>query len=230
MLSTIDMAKPRGRTTTRTVPDWSAALKQRRMDLELAQEDVVTRAGDAFSQRTVSALETGATYLGDMSITRVVALARALNWTLSDMQRVTGVDLGMTEATLVGEGSVDVYPLAAALDFDTPGMPVDHVAVAPSIAQPAVLRMDSEEMNGTGSASIRPGDHLHIDLSLTSPEEGKVYVVLDQDGVHVRQYTESRLGAIFRAENHDFEPIPAADAQVVGQVVAVAHPVTPLLN
>ncbi|UFA49619.1 LexA family transcriptional regulator [Deinococcus radiophilus] len=220
----------RGRTTTKVVPEWAIALKLRRVQLGISQEGIADLTGGVVSQSTMSSLEVGRQHLTDLAYMRVVALARALNWTLSDMQRVTGVDLGMTEATLVGEGSVDVYPLAAALDFDTPGMPVDHVAVAPGIQQPAVLRMDSEEMNGTGSASIRPGDHLHIDLSLTSPEEGKVYVVLDQDGVHVRQYTESRLGAIFRAENHDFEPIPAADAQVVGQVVAVAHPVTPLLN
>ncbi|MFC6617960.1 LexA family transcriptional regulator [Deinococcus radiophilus] len=228
MLGTYSMA--RGRTTTKVVPEWAIALKLRRVQLGISQEGIADLTGGVVSQSTMSSLEVGRQHLTDLAYMRVVALARALNWTLSDMQRVTGVDLGMTEATLVGEGSVDVYPLAAALDFDTPGMPVDHVAVAPGIQQPAVLRMDSEEMNGTGSASIRPGDHLHIDLSLTSPEEGKVYVVLDQDGVHVRQYTESRLGAIFRAENHDFEPIPAADAQVVGQVVAVAHPVTPLLN
>ena len=230
MYALTDMATQKPKTQRPAPPAWALKLKMRRMELGKGQEEIVAEAGDIMTQAWVSDVERGKVDLNNAGFRKVVALARALNWSLSDMQRATGIDLGMAEASLVGENSVDVYPLSAALDFDTPGMPVDHVAVAPGIRHPAVLRMDSEEMNGTGSASIRPGDYLHVDLALTEPEEGKVYVLLDQDGVHVRQYAESRLGALFRAEQHQFEPIPAADAQVVGQVVAVSHPLTPLLN
>src|SRR3712207_4910190 len=98
------MTKPRGRSTSRTIPDWAMAIKLRRIRLGLSQEDVAAHSGDAFTQRTVSALEVGQQQLTDMSYTRVIALARALNWTLAEMQRETGVDLGIAELTSAGTG------------------------------------------------------------------------------------------------------------------------------
>ncbi|WP_234009019.1 S24 family peptidase [Deinococcus sp. NW-56] len=166
-----------------------------------------------------------------MAIGRVVALARALGWTLAEMQRATGVDLGIAEASTVGEGSADVYPLSAALNPEKPGGAIDHEAVVPGVEQPLLLRADTDEMHGTTPASIRPGDYLHVDRAHTTLEEGRVYVVTDADGPHVRLYTTTRLGAVFRAENRQYEDIPAQEAQVVGLVAGVTSDYNPqLLN
>ncbi|GAA4001978.1 hypothetical protein GCM10022631_10700 [Deinococcus rubellus] len=85
------------------IPSWSLALKARRDDLSkkegdrVTQEDVAARTGDLVSQRTVSHLEQGTLELGSLAFSRVVALAKALRWTLPDMQRATGLDLDIAE-------------------------------------------------------------------------------------------------------------------------------------
>lgn len=190
----------------------------------------MARTEEAVSQRSISALETGTTPLTGMAIGRVVALARALDWTLGEMQRATGVDLGMTEATVIGLGMAPVYALTAALTPDQPGLPVDEDLLSPGLTRPLLLRADTDEMLGTTPAAIRPGSILHIDQADTTPQEGKVYVITDHEGVHVRLYTTTRLGAVFRAENREHEDIPAAEAQVVGRVVSVASDYNPNLN
>lgn len=209
-------------------PDWALAIELRRTELQLSQEVVAERAD--MSQSYYSDIERGSKQLLGLTLGKLLGLARALDWTLLDLQRATGVDLGLNELELVGEGSADVYPLAAALNPKRPGRPVDHDAVAPGISQPFLVRADTEEMQGTSRASIRPGSILHLDLGDTSLDEGRVYVVTDDDGAHVRLYTVTRLGAVFRAENRTFEDIPAADARVVGRVVSVASDYDPNLN
>lgn len=232
MLTPQTMPKPRSRPSVKTLPRWAEALRARRVQIGLSQPDVEERTQELVSQRTVSALENADTPLLGMAIGRVVALARALDWSLAEMQRATGVDLGITEVSVVGEGSADVYPLTAALTPDDPGLPVDHEAVAPGGSRPFLLRADTDEMIGTGSASIRPDEYLHVDLDDTVPTEGQVYVIADQDGVHVRLYAMTRLGPVFRAENRAVYPedIPATEARVIGRVYTVTSDRAPQLN
>lgn len=220
----------RGRSSTRTVPPWATALKVRRVQLGISQEGVADLTNGVVSQSTMSALEVGRQELTDLAYMRVVALARALSWSLGEMQRATGVDLGIAEVNLVGEGSADVYPLSAALSPNNPGAAIDHVAVTPGVSRPLLLRADTDEMQGTSRASVRPGSYLHLDLDLTTPAEGLVYVITDHEGVHLRLYTTTRLGAVFRAENREHEDIPASEAQVIGQVMAVTTDYSPDLN
>lgn len=220
----------RGRSSTRIVPPWATALKVRRVQLGLSQEGIADATNGVVSQSTMSALEVGRQELTDLAYLRVVALARALNWSLAEMQRATGVDLGIADATLIGEGTADVYPLQAALTPDQPGPAIDHEAVVPGVQRPLLLRADTDEMNGTSAASIRPGSTLHVDRSKTTPEEHRVYVLTDDGGVRVRLYVQTRLGPVFRAESRTHEDIPATDAQVIGQVVGVTSDYQPELN
>ncbi|WP_288482408.1 helix-turn-helix domain-containing protein [uncultured Deinococcus sp.] len=204
------------------------AVEVRRTQLQLSQE-LISEAAE-MSQSYYSEIERGARPLPTLTHQKLMSLARALKWSLGEMQRATGVDLGIVEATLVAEGSADVYALTAALTPDQPGPALDHEAVAPGIRRPLLLRADTDEMIGTSPASIRPGSTLHIDQAETVPEEGRVYVLTDQDGVHLRIYTMTRLGAVFRAENRTFEDIPATEARVVGRVVSVASDYDPNLK
>ena len=73
------------------------ALFIRRHELGLSQEDVANTAG-SISQRTVSELERGKYSPDKLTAGRAAALARALKWTLFDMQIATGVDFGLAEA------------------------------------------------------------------------------------------------------------------------------------
>lgn len=88
------MANPRARANQRQTPAWADALRERRVQLGLSQEDISARTQDQVSQRTVSALETGTTLLEKMAVSRVISLANALSWTVQQMQEATGIDLG----------------------------------------------------------------------------------------------------------------------------------------
>ncbi|MFD1732651.1 hypothetical protein ACFSC4_30535 [Deinococcus malanensis] len=224
------MATPKAKPAKTAPPSWALKLKMRRLELGKGQEDIVAQTGDLMTQAWVSDLERGKVELPNAGFAKVVALARALNWSLVEMQRATGVDLGVMDATLVAEGSADVYPLSAALNPDEPGPAVDHDAIAPGIKKPLLLRADTDEMQGTSAASIRPGSILHIDRMETTPVEGRVYVLTDRDGPHVRLYATTRLGPVFRAENRQYEDVPAAEAHIVGRVVSVATDYDPNLN
>lgn len=227
MVTATPMTTP-NRPPRKPKPAWALAIELRRTQLQLSQELVAERA--EMSQSYYSDVERGDKALHALTVGKLLGLARALKWSLGEMQRATGIDLGMAEATLVAEGSADVYALTAALTPEQPGPALDHEAVAPSIRKPLLLRADTDEMIGTSPASIRPGSTLHIDRTETTPEEGRVYVLTDEDGVHLRIYTMTRLGAVFRAENRTFEDIPAAEARVVGRVVSVASDYDPNLN
>lgn len=89
-------------------PQWAAALKRRREELgeregtRITQEELSSRTGDVVAQRTISHLEQGTVELPSLAINRVTALARALKWSLYDLQEVTGVDLGVEKPLAKG--------------------------------------------------------------------------------------------------------------------------------
>lgn len=80
-------------------PSWAQAIRARRESLGMSkgdrvtQEDVAARTGDLLSQRTVSHLEQGSIELESLAYGRVVALAKALNWTLPELQAATGLEV-----------------------------------------------------------------------------------------------------------------------------------------
>ncbi len=84
---------PRGPEPKKPRPAWSAALRARRVALDLRQEDIAARTEDAISQGTISDLERGKVDILNMTASRVNVLAAALDWTLEEMQEALGVRL-----------------------------------------------------------------------------------------------------------------------------------------
>lgn len=84
-------------------PLWAQAIRARREALgksegdKVTQEEVAARTGDALSQRTVSHLEKGTIDITSLAYGRVVALAKALNWTLPELQTATGIDMALPQ-------------------------------------------------------------------------------------------------------------------------------------
>ena len=89
---------------TKPPPPWAQAIRARRESLgtskadRVTQEDVAARTGDLLSQRTVSHIEKGSIELNSLAYGRVVALAKALNWTLPEFQAATGLEVDETPA------------------------------------------------------------------------------------------------------------------------------------
>lgn len=89
----------------KTPPPWAQAIRARRESLgtskadRVTQEDVAARTGDLLSQRTVSHIEQGSIELDNLAYGRVVALAKALNWTLPELQAATGLVVDEVPAT-----------------------------------------------------------------------------------------------------------------------------------
>jgi transcriptional regulator with XRE-family HTH domain len=127
-------------TEPKTLPTWAVALRQRRKELKLTQEQIAALAGDLLAQRTISNLENGRNKdFGELGITKMNALARALNWTLDELQRETGASFGFDQSIdidpmehirakthwskiqrigVVNAGNSDVYELAPIGEYD----------------------------------------------------------------------------------------------------------------
>lgn len=94
-----------------TPPAWAQAIRARRESLgrlegdRVTQEAIAARTGDVVSQRTVSHLEKGTIELTSLAYGRVIALAKALNWTLPELQLATGLSSENTELTEVNKNS-----------------------------------------------------------------------------------------------------------------------------
>lgn len=90
---------------TSNPPRWAQAIRARREALgrsegdKVTQEEIAARTGDVVSQRTISHLEKGSIEISGLAYSRVVALAKALNWSLPEFARATGLDPdGLDEA------------------------------------------------------------------------------------------------------------------------------------
>lgn len=200
----------------------------RRTQLGLSQEAVSGRTGDLVAQRTVSHLENGKIYPTELTMARVTALARALDWTLFEMQEALGIDLGLTRnpaSTLrpVAFGGVPTYPLAATLSDALPPHPVS-VMLSPRSdgqAHPPRLRayvMPTDEMQVPGQRSIHPGDYVVTDLDDHALVHNALYVVTRNGTPYVRRYKDTEMGSGFYADNVSYDPIPAHGTHVIGRV------------
>lgn len=234
MLGTYPMTT-RGRTTNRNVPPWALALKLRRVQLGLSQEGIADVTDGVVSQSTVSSLEVGKQQLGDLAYTRVVALARALNWTLPEMQAATGVDLGVTTMEPIGNEALPVFRLQDLLKPDPQPDAFSFVPPNPKVRDPenyGVFLADSDEMTTAQARSIHQGDMVFLDLGSTTPEEQRVYAIESGGRVLLRRLTSTPFGLAWTADNPAYAAhlIPADQARVLGRLYRIVsdRPDTPL--
>lgn len=231
MLAT-PMSASRSRTPQKDVPDWAMALKLRRIRLQLSQEGVAAAAGDVLSQKAVSDLENGRVFLGDMSMNRVVALARALRWTLPELQAATGVDLGLeAPVQFVSDRQAPVYPLAAAAQADPPPLDGREMLRGDHPDNFRIFRVDVPDMDASTPTAVRPGEHVYVNLDEREPHEGHVYVIVAAGRPRVRRWAPTPFGHAWVADNREHDPIPPASAQVLGRIYRVTSDrINPQLN
>lgn len=212
----------RGPRPKNPIPDWALALRMRRLQLGgLTQEDVQARSGDTISQGTISDLERGKITLDSLNVLRANGLARALGWTLSELQAATGINLGADKVEPVS--SSEPTPVYALQQLADPSATPIGVNLTPSgKAHPAHWRqtvMEGDEMD----PRIRDGESIYFDTSRTKPDAG-VYVILHRGRVHVRRYSQLPSGPAWTADNPSYALnfIPASDeVTVLGRVYRV---------
>lgn len=221
MLALIPMTDSRSRLKARDIPAWSIALKVRRSQLGLSQEGVAEASRDGISQKAVSDLETGRVHLTDMALSRVIALAQALSWSLADMQQATGVDLGITSAAPFAEAEpTPVYSLQS-LGSDSPTPDGFNITPNPGPHPARWMQtfMDGDEMD----PRIRNSESIYFDTSKLTPDKG-VYVIRFGDRAYVRRYTLLPTGPAWTADNpvyaHQFIP-DSPSVTVLGKIYRV---------
>lgn len=89
------MARTRSKPPTYEPTPASRALKLRRTELGKSQADVAFDS-ELLTQTTVSELERGKYGPEDLTAARLAALAKGLDWTVLELERATGVNLGLT--------------------------------------------------------------------------------------------------------------------------------------
>ena len=91
----IESTKTRKRDQKEYVPDWALVIRARRIRLGYTQEDVQAKSGDILTQSNISDIERGKVQLENVGLVKALALTRALGWTLLELQKETGIDLGI---------------------------------------------------------------------------------------------------------------------------------------
>lgn len=203
------------------LPNWAMVLKLRRIALGKTQEQIANDSG-VLTQRTVSELERAKYGLEDITVGRLAALARALEWTLPAMQEATGLDFGMAqfkESQLKEKVGylVPTYPLSEASKPNPKSSGTIVIQDARNYENFQVYIMEGDEMVSSQRTAIHPGYTLYTDLDSKVPTVGKDYIIVYKGIPHVRTFAETGLGPAFVAAN-PLHPLIPASAEVVGRV------------
>jgi len=221
MLTAAPVTMPRVRSAPKQLPNWATALRNRRLQLGYSQEGVMAASKDGISQKAVSDLENARVQLTDMSLGRVVALARALNWSLAELQVATGVDLGLSNVEPVRTTTpTPVYLLQDLIHPNPKPHGMNHTpSEGPHPKNWRQTVMEGDEMMD----AIREGESLYFDTDMTEPGPG-AFIIAHAGRVHVRRYSVLPSGPAWITANpayaHQF--IPASnDVRVIGRIYRV---------
>lgn len=204
----------------RDIPRWADALRMRRSALGLSQDEVAQRSQESLAQRTVSALENGTIDLRDLSVGRLLALAKALGWTLYDLQQATRIDLGIQtpEGGRLSPAPVRTFPLYS---LEEALKPLSQMKPFPDYPAP-VWNRDVRPglcVFFEGHHPVTGGKLHYIDTSDHLPEPDHAYLIVHQDIPQICEYQESssRNGSIGFFVSSSGRLIPAEDTQVIGR-------------
>ncbi len=194
---------------------WAQQLKDRRKQLGLAQQDVVRDGEGGLSQSDVSRLERGFIHPTEgLSLGKFLALLKALEWSLADFSKATGLKLpAASEAqaeALQAASRIEVRP--EWLEFPVYGMVSAGQEEAEPLSNERVY-IPREKLRNRGAdpgnvrvyqvngdcmisneaqrvqKNIAPGDYVAVDSS-RKPQPGEVVVAYwpGEDKLVVKRY------------------------------------------
>ena len=180
---------------------WADALKERRLQFGMSQQDVVAASGAVLYQAEVSRLERGVVHpTEDISLEKFFALLKALEWTLEDFSEATGLSMpfsSQAQAEALQAASrlevtpewlkLPVYGAVAAGKEDAKPLSDEHVYIPREKLRAKGANPDTVKVylvNGDCMISneaqriqknIAPGDYVAVD-SERKPQPGDVVV------------------------------------------------------
>lgn len=205
---------PRTRADKTPPPPWAKALKLRRINLDKTQEEIAAASGDVLSQGSVTDLERGRISLDKMETRRVAALAKALDWSLYELQQATGIDLGIDAPSSNVEDAplgvrVRIFPLSEASKpvSQWQAIPDRFVKMLPEEHNPNLkifFQGEDPDTNGTLYYVLTNEKNLHI---------GQFYLIVHNETALVCEYKPFSNQGIFV---HNGAFISPQEAQVIG--------------
>jgi repressor LexA len=207
----------------------SQALRARREQLELSQEQLALVAGDLVSQSAVSDLETGRTTLEKLEARRVAALARALNWTLPELQEATGIDLAaprLEPGDRVSHPTPGVFLTARRLaSASAPTHANDSLEDVQIWVPNELMRRGTEPFVVDGasmSPSLENGEVALCDTRDTELRDGKVYVLtVKGDGECIKRARRVGDQWFLTSDNPKFQSFTRDSVSIIGRVYHV---------
>jgi repressor LexA len=204
-------------------------LRLRREALKLTTRDVGRAAG--VSHASIGQYERGDANLGNARSTTLKGIAYALNWTLAELQKETGLDLGLEPVELIGgEGwqglSVDDHalqmgfhlaPIIGQASAGSPEMyPVpNHVWRRGT----QVLEITGHSMTTGDPDSLRDGDWVFVDSNQTQLQDGKVYVIeIIGNGMTVKRARKLNGEWFLMSDNPEYSSLKVDEARIIGNV------------
>ena len=201
-------------------PSWADAIRKRREELGLTQEQVAELSGGSFTQRTVSSIETGVVNPLNLRSDRLLGLLSALQWSLEDLTKI--VDVSFIPNTLqpgerVSKLRFFIEPVrglaSAGQPVDADGMPV----LADVWRRGSLLyQVEGDSMSPT----LNDGDRVYVDPTELDLREGRVYVFDIPGNGHtikrVRRLDDGELWLV--SDNPKYRPWRPSEMRVIGRV------------
>lgn len=223
-------------------PYWSTRLQMRRVELGYkSQGELSAATNDLVAQRSISHLESGSSPLTGLTAPRLAALARALNWTIPQMEQETSVklisaDISYPPPELEVEDRMIRIPLLGSVSAGDEA-PIALEREFTGIPERELIRKKANRknvygyiVNGTSMMSdgvrerrsLRPGDTVAVERNRFIQEDD---IVVAWDGEHermlVKLVAEEGDWLVFKSLNSGYPPIMrrAEDVHIFGVVI-----------
>lgn len=211
----------------RNRPAWGEALRKRREELGLTQEQVseltVIDGGEPLlSQAMVSSLETGPIVPTQLRSDRFFALLQALRWTPEEFSQATGLELPLLYQPSGKPLEEVVYmPVVASGTAGRPWPNEGTLPVPRSLVRPGsiLIRVEGDSMDSGDESGLRDGDLVLVDQSLQDLKPGKVYALeILGDGIAIKRAISTKKGWIFVSDNPRGPVLEPDEVVVLGEV------------
>ncbi|WP_081481418.1 MULTISPECIES: S24 family peptidase [Thermus] len=204
------------------VPEWASAIRRRRLQLGMTQEQVEEATGDLLAQRTISDIELGKTHPFNLGLERFFALLKALRWTPEEFAEATGLDVPLVYRPS-GEPREDVVwvPVVGSGVAGRPwpesgSMPVPRPLVRPGSV---LIQVEGDSMDTGEEDGLRDGDLVLVDQNLKDLREGRVYAVeIIGDGITIKRARRVGNRWILVSDNPKGPILEPEEVKVLGEV------------